>query len=113
MKTIVFCQSIDSCASLYQLFDFRLREGGYVPKGRIDIRYALFGIHLSKVTDEEKQELTKSFMNPNGICRVLFSTIAFGMGINIPNIRRVIHNGPASKVDQYVQETGRGGWRIV
>ena len=48
-------------------------------------------------------------MNPNGICRVLFSTIAFGMGINIPNIRRVIHNGPALKVDQYVQETGRGG----
>ena len=31
------------------------------------------------------------------------------MGLNIPNIYRVIHSGPAGSVDQYVQESGRGG----
>ena len=108
-KTIVLCRSIAACAMLYQMFDFGLREGGYIPEGNIDIKNALFGMFHSKITDEEKRTLTKSFMDDKGTCRVLFSTIAVGTGINIPNIRRVIHNGPAAKVDQYVQETGRGG----
>ena len=109
LKTIIFCQSIDACATLYQFFDFSLRKSGYVPEGMIDIRNALFGMYHAKITDEEKLVLTKSFMDPSGVCRVLFCTVAFGMGINISNIRRVIHNGPAKEVDEYIQETGRGG----
>ena len=109
LKTIVFCRSIDVCATLYQLFNYALKSEGYIPKGCFDVSNALFGMYHSKITDEEKQVLTKSFMIPTGLCRVLFCTIAFGMGINIPNIRRVIHNGPPAKVDQYIQETGRGG----
>ena len=31
------------------------------------------------------------------------------MGLNISNIYRVIHDGPAGSVDQYVQESGREG----
>ena len=30
------------------------------------------------------------------------------MGLNIPNIYRVIHDGPVESVDHYIQETGRG-----
>ena len=31
------------------------------------------------------------------------------MGVNIPNIRIVIHYGPSSDVDDYFQESGRAG----
>ena len=47
--------------------------------------------------------------NPNGICRVVFCTIAFGMGVDVPNIRTIIHYGIPSDIDDYMQESGRGG----
>jgi superfamily II DNA helicase RecQ len=31
------------------------------------------------------------------------------MGIDVPNIRVVIHWGPSNDIESYVQETGRGG----
>ena len=109
VKTVVFCRSIANCASLYQLFDFNLQDAGYDPKGAGGVKNAMFGMFHAKVTDFEKGALLKSFSNPDGVCRVLFATVAFGLGINIPNIYRVIHDGPTRSVDQYVQESGRGG----
>ena len=109
VKAVVFCRSIDDCASLYQLFNFNLQDEGYVPKGMKDVKNAIFGMFHAKATDYEKSALLESFSNSDGVCRVLFATVAFGMGINIPNIYRIIHDGPARSVDQYVQESGRGG----
>ena len=53
--------------------------------------------------------ILQSMTNPDGKCRVLFATIAFGMGVNIPNIRTVIHFGPSADIDDYFQESGRCG----
>ena len=109
LKTIVFCRSIADCADLYQLFDLHLKEDGYIPRGKIHVKNALFGMYHAKITDEEKSVLLESFSRLDGTCRILFSTIAFGMGINIPNIYRIIHNGPPNSIEDYVQESGRGG----
>jgi hypothetical protein len=39
----------------------------------------------------------------------LFSTSAFGMGLDIPNVRLVIHYQHPSSVEDYLQEFGRAG----
>ena len=108
-KPIVFCRSIENCAHLYQMFDFGLKEDGYIPSGKMSIRNALFGMYHAKVTDYEKRALLHSFSEPDGVCRVTFCTVAFGMGVNIPDVYRVFHDGPAESIEQYIQETGRGG----
>ena len=58
-----------------------------------------------------KESIISSFTKPSSesVIRVLIATVAFGMGVNPPNIRHVYHCGPPHDIETYVQEIGRGG----
>ena len=45
----------------------------------------------------------------SGKIRVMVATSAFGLGIDVPNVRLVIHAGLPFSMDEYVQECGRAG----
>ncbi|ATZ81012.1 DEXDc helicase [Bodo saltans virus] len=64
------------------------------------------GYH-GKKNDKERTKIQKHFTD--GTTRILVSTIAFGMGINIPDIRVIIHYNCSNDVDSYTQEIGRAG----
>ena len=109
-KTIIFCRTIHTCSSLFKIFLYELREEAYHPLGsKKSIPTRLFAMYHAKVDSDDKLEILESFRKQEGTIRVLFSTVAFGMGVDISNIRLVIHYGPAADVDDYFQESGRAG----
>ncbi len=109
-RVFVFCRSITTCTHLYKMFLTELQEHSYdPPSSQPDIRKRLFAMFHSRVDDDDKVKIMESVKDPAGVCRVVFCTIAFGMGVDIPDIRTVIHYGPSSDVDDYVQEAGRAG----
>ena len=55
----------------------------------------------------EKREVLLGF--ESGSIPVVFATAAFGMGIDIPDIRGVIHYLTPESLEQYYQEVGRAG----
>ena len=56
-------------------------------------------------TTRKRTALETEFCKENGTVRVVFCTIAFGMGINVKGGNVVIHLGPSSGLDDYLQES--------
>lgn len=61
----------------------------------------------SKADDKYKAYVLEGFKN--GDIKIVFATSAFGMGVDIPDIRVVVNYLISETVEQYYQEVGRGG----
>jgi ATP-dependent DNA helicase RecQ len=56
---------------------------------------------------KRRQELLEQFMSDD--IEVVVATIAFGMGVDKPNVRFVAHYDPSDSLEAYHQEIGRAG----
>ena len=59
------------------------------------------------LSDEQKDRKQKAWKS--GDCRVIVSTNAFGMGIDKPDVRTVVHMDLPDTLEAYFQEAGRAG----
>ncbi len=89
---IVYCQSRKSCESLAET----LKEYGFAARP-----------YHAGLSDKERSENQELFLRDE--VRIICATIAFGMGINKPNVRFVIHYDLPKNIEGYYQETGRAG----
>ncbi len=89
---IIYCQARKTTESLAE----KLRADG--------IKAAPYHAEVPK---DERSGNQEGFLRDE--IRVICATIAFGMGINKPNVRFVIHYDLPKNIEGYYQETGRAG----
>ena len=109
-RCIIFCQTLDDCPQLYRYFRMSLRDRFTYPVGAPDIcGNRLVDMFHSCTEPSIKDKIIEAFTSPSSPLRLVIATVAFGMGIDIPNIRTIIHFGSCEDVEAYVQAIGRAG----
>jgi len=89
---IVYVRSRRECAEIAKF---------YIDNG---IRADFYHAGLTPDERSKKQESWKG-----NATRIMVATNAFGMGIDKPDVRFVIHKDPPESLEAYYQEAGRGG----
>ena len=102
--------TLDVCAESFLYFCNVLGENQYFsreapPKSE----NRLFSQYHAEYPQHEKDKLISGLINNTCKARVLFVTVAFGIGVDVPSIRRVIHIGVPRMMEEYFQELGRAG----
>jgi len=64
-------------------------------------------LYHAGLSARERRDAMAAFLG--GSARIVAATVAFGMGIDKPDVRWVAHAGPPPSLDAYYQEIGRAG----
>ncbi|KAL7247130.1 hypothetical protein ACSBR2_002113 [Camellia fascicularis] len=91
-STIIYCTTVKDVEQIFK----SLLEAGIKA-----------GIYHGQMNNKAREESHRSFIRDES--DVMVATIAFGMGIDKPNIRYVIHYGCPKSLESYYQESGRCG----
>ncbi|SMN01812.1 ATP-dependent DNA helicase RecS (RecQ family) [uncultured Candidatus Thioglobus sp.] len=109
-RIIIFCERIMLCSTLYEFFRSGLGECFTEPVDAPDLsRFRLVEMFSSCTPDSVRRQIIKSFCTPSASLRVVCATIAFGMGVDCPDVRQVITFGIPEDVETYIQQIGRAG----
>lgn len=90
---IVYCLSRNDCDAMAE----SLQRAGILAMS-----------YHAGLSDGDREYVQTKWINQDG-CQVICATIAFGMGIDKPDVRYVIHASLPKSVEGYYQESGRAG----
>lgn len=108
-RTIIYCRKFRDCGELYLFFRDNLGDSFTEPTDAPDLpQFRLVDMFHSCTDQSVKDIIAPLFCNDSQL-RIVIATVAFGMGIDCPNVRQIIHMGPPEDSEAYIQATGRAG----
>ena len=96
---IIYCFSQKDCETVAKKLSMKSGVDRRFPKGIAAVPY-----HAGLDVREENQRKWS-----NGRVPIICATVAFGMGINKPDVRFVFHHSIPKSLEAYHQESGRAG----
>ena len=98
------------CGFAFKYFEMQMVSEQYYPTGAEPLpENRLFAQYHAPQTSAMKEQILRELASPESKVRVVFVTVAMGMGVDISSIQHVIHVGPPHAIREYFQETGRAG----
>ncbi|THU53675.1 hypothetical protein C4D60_Mb10t16950 [Musa balbisiana] len=91
-STIIYCTTVKDTEQIYESLQ------------NVGIKA---GIYHGQMGSSDREKTHRSFIKDE--LQILVATIAFGMGIDKPNVRCIIHYGCPKSLESYYQESGRCG----
>lgn len=89
---IIYCGSRNKSEEIYS----KLKNSGFS-----------VGVYHAGLAPEQRMATQEAFLKDD--IQIIVATVAFGMGINKPNVRFVVHMDMPKNIESYYQETGRAG----
>ncbi len=106
---IIFGQTYDHCTDAYVFFRSSLGREKSDPIGVPQLPQYRMVDMFTACTHPQVKNTILNLYHPDSCLRTVIATIVFGMGLDCPNVRRIIHWGVPADVESYLQETGRAG----
>lgn len=108
-RMIIYGRTFGICADIFLYFKEVLGENITEPTDAPDLsQFRLVDVFTSVTEQSQKEWIINAFTRSSHL-RVVISTIAFGMGVDCPDVRQIVHVGMPDDTESYIQETGRAG----
>ena len=109
-RVIVYCQTLMMCTDLFAHFSYEMGSDQYYPPGSPELSdNRLFGMFHASTPQHSKDVIVNSLMDPCGVVRIVFASVAMGMGVDLQGVNTIIHYGAPSSIEDYFQASGRAG----
>lgn len=105
-KILVYVRSINTCYNIYLWLISSIKDRFFV-HGMPSLENRRIEMYHANTDEESKSRILTDFLKPSGNVQVVISTVAFGMGINIPYVDIVVQWGLPTSCLSYWQEDGR------
>lgn len=107
-KSIIYFRNIKSCSQIYSLFRRKIgAQNSYI--GQPPAQNCLYAMFHHSTPEKNKHIVAENFRKNDSKLRVVFATNAFEMGVNVPDIQKILHWGASRSVQGFMQESGRAG----
>ena len=108
LKTLLFCNTMKDIAEVPNYLLFKSGKDEYHPHDSKKMADCVIGIYHSMAWQQYKERVVSS-MKGSGKKRIIIATSALSMGVNFPDVRYVVHWGPACNLLDYHQQAGKAG----